>query len=238
MLSALPLTLSLAISASAPQSAANPHQAYAEILSAHVADGRVNYKSLADRDLKKLDGYLAVLAKAELPSDRKGRIGFLIDAYNATVLRSVITHGRPRSVLDVKDFFKAKAHTIAGRKVSLDQLEKEILNPYAKDPRTHFVLVCAAVGCPILESKPFYGDDVDHRMDVATRRYLAGPTGSQARPGEVAVSKIFDWYAKDFGGAEGAKKFILRHLGSEARRKVGANPKVSFVDYNWTLNQR
>lgn len=236
MMSALPLTLTLAFAASIPT--ADPGDGYAEILSTYVKNGRVDYKGLAARDLAKLDRYLDGVGKAVLPSDRNRQIGFLIDAYNAYVLRSVIKHGRPRSVLDVKDFFKERVHRVAGKTVSLDQLEKEVLNPYAKDPRTHFVLVCAAVGCPILESKPYLGDDVSKRMQAATARYLAGPTGAKAQAGSVAVSKIFDWYAKDFGGAAGAKQFILRHLSPAARRTAGRDPTIAYLDYNWTLNQR
>ena len=237
MLFALPLTLTLAVSASVPTSA-SPTEDYADILDTYVKNGRVDYKGLAANDLDKLDRYLDSVGKATLPRDRNARIGFFIDAYNGLVLRSVIRHGRPRSVLDVKDFFKAKEHKVAKKTVSLDQLEKEVLNPYAKDPRTHFVLVCAAVGCPILESKPFLGDDVDRRMAAATRRYLAGSTGARAQNGSVAVSKIFDWYAKDFGGPEGAKTFILRYLSASARQTAGANPTITFLDYNWTLNQQ
>ncbi len=237
MISVLPLSLTLALSSSVPGTE-TAHAVYADLLATHVKDGRVDYKALAAKDLDKLDRYLAVVGRSSLPDDRNRRIGFLIDAYNALVLRAVITHGRPRSVLDVKDFFKGKVHRVAGQTVSLDQLEKEVLNPYAKDPRTHFVLVCAAVGCPILESKPFYGDNVDRRMDVATRRYLASPTGAQAKPDQLTISKIFDWYAQDFGGREGAVRFILRHLSPQSKRTTGTDPQVGFLDYNWTLNQR
>ena len=237
MFSALPLSLTLALAASIPAASSGADD-YTDILTTYVKNGRVDYKGLAANDRAKLDRYLDGVAKAVLPNDRNRRIGFLIDAYNAHVLRAVIKHGRPRSVLDVKDFFKERVHRVAGKTVSLDQLEKEILNPYAKDPRTHFVLVCAAVGCPILESKPYLGDDVDKRMQAATERYLSGPTGARAQSGSVAISKIFDWYAKDFGGADGAKRFILRNLPESARQTAGSDPTIAFLDYNWTLNQQ
>ena len=233
---ALPLSLTLAIASSVPET--NPTAEYADLLRTYVKNGRVDYKGLAANDLPQLDRYVAYVGSETLPNRRNERIGFLIDAYNALVLRAVIKHNRPRSVLDVKDFFKARVHRVAGKTVSLDQLEKEILNPYAKDPRTHFVLVCAAVGCPILESKPFYGDDVSRRMDRATRRYLAGSTGARVSNGGVALSKIFDWYAKDFGGADGVRAFVLKHLPASATKQAGAKPAVSFLDYNWTLNQQ
>jgi len=212
--------------------------AYARVLSRHVKDGRVDYAGLAKRSRADLDTYLKAVAEASLPEDRNARIGFLVDAYNALVLAAVLDHGRPRSVLDVKGFFDTETHRVAQKTVTLDQLEKKILNPYAKDPRTHFVLVCAAVSCPILEAKPFAGTDLDARMERAARRYLASGFGAQVRDGTLFISKIFDWYADDFGGAEGAASFARARLPDKKRAALPERPPVQFLDYNWTLNQR
>lgn len=232
--SALALTLTLAAPAQVPKPA---QEAYASLLKTYVKDGRVDYKGLS-KDTSKLDQYLDAVAKANLPTDRHPRMAFYIDAYNALVIKSVITHGRPRSVLDVKGFFNEEVHTVAGKKVSLDALEKKHLNPYAKDPRTHFVLVCAAVGCPVIEDRPFTGGQLDARLHAATRRYLTSPTGAKIEDGAVALSKIFDWYKADFGGSEGVVTFVKRQLPPELAKRLGDAPKVSFIDYNWTLNQQ
>ncbi len=231
---ALALALTLAAPAQVPESA---HKGYAEVLKTHVKKGRVDYKTLS-RDTSKLDQYLAAVAKANLPKGKQARMAFYIDAYNALVIKSVITHGRPRSVLDVKGFFKEAVHTVAGKQVSLDALEKKHLNPFAKDPRTHFVLVCAAVGCPIIEARPFVGGGLERRLDAATRRYLSGPTGAKVSDGAIALSKIFDWYKADFGGSQGVLSFVKRHLPKAQQEQLGATPKVGYVDYNWTLNQQ
>lgn len=232
------LIVSVALAAGPAQVKPEAAKAYAELLGRHVKNGRVDYKGLGDKDLRKLDGYLDAVDEAKVPADRLQAIAFYVDAYNALVLRSVIKHGRPRSVLDVKDFFDEKIHRVAGKTVSLNQLEKEVLNPFAKDPRTHMVLVCGAVGCPILDPAPYTGSDVDARLDAAAQRYLAGPTGAVAKEGAVELSKIFDWYARDFGGENGVVAFVKRFLAPEASARVGAAPKVSFFDYNWTLNQQ
>ncbi|MBX2814039.1 MAG: DUF547 domain-containing protein [Myxococcales bacterium] len=210
---------------------------YKELLELHVLNGRIDYKALAKRSRKKLDRYLAYVASAELPDDRNLRLGFLVDAYNALVLKAVLHHNRPRSVLDIKGFFDTETHRVAGQKVTLDELEKKVLNPYAKDVRTHFVLVCGAVGCPILESQPFFGSNMNTRMETATRRYLASPFGARVYPGQVTLSKIFDWYRKDFGGAPDILKFVRSHLSESVRVRLGSRPKMDFMDYNWTLNQ-
>ena len=213
---------------------------YAHILSTRVAKGRVDYKAIeaSAKDRARLDAFVDAVAKAKVPADKSLAIGLYVDAYNALVLKSVIDNGRPRSVLDVKGFFDKHTHVVAGKKVTLDHLEKKLLNPYAKDPRTHMVLVCAAVGCPLIDEAPYLGSDVDARFDRATRRYLASPTGAVVSQGRLKLSKIFDWYKEDFGGTQGVLQFVRKHLAPEAAAKLGPNPTVSFVDYNWTLNQQ
>ncbi|MCK6547039.1 DUF547 domain-containing protein [Myxococcota bacterium] len=232
------LALSAVISSVPGQVPADAAATWAELLSKRVVDGRVDYRAIEKEDLPKLDRYLAAVAAAKVPSERLAAIAFYVDAYNALVVRAVIRHGRPRSVLDVKDFFAEKVHVVAGQKLSLDDLEKSVLNPFARDPRTHMVLVCAAVGCPRLEPTPMTGSDVEARLDRATRAYLASPTGAIAKPGELQLSKIFDWYAADFGGPSGALTFVKRHLAPEALARLGEAAKISFIDYNWTLNQQ
>jgi hypothetical protein len=211
---------------------------YAEVLRTHVKDGLVDYKGIEKKSKASLDRFLVAVAEAKLPEGRDERIAFYIDAYNALVLGAVLREGRPRSVLDVKGFFDTKKHVVAGKTVTLDELEKKILNPLAKDPRTHMVLVCGAVGCPILEPKPYQGTALSTRMDAATRRYLASRHGAVVQDGQVALSRIFDWYKADFGGEAGALAFVRRHLKDADAKRLGAEPKVSYLEYNWTLNQQ
>lgn len=220
----------------ATQLPADAAKDYAELLGAHVRNGQVSYSGVA-KDGAKLDRYLAAVAKASLPKERNARIGFWVDAYNAIVLKSVLDAKTPAKVIDVKDFFDRATYTVAGTKCSLNQLEKKILNPYAKDPRTHMVLVCAAVGCPILESRPYSGDNIDKRFDAATRRYLAGPTGALVSAGKLSLSNIFNWYEPDFGGPAGVIGFVKKHLSAEQAALAGDNPKVEIIPYDWNLNK-
>lgn len=238
MIGSLALATTLALGCRTSQLDRDTTRLYADLLAKHVKRGRVAYEAMKEQDEGKLDRYLDAVAKAKLPEDRNLRIGFFVDAYNATVIKSVIAEGRPRSVLDVKGFFKEKKHTIAGKSLTLDELEKQTLNPYAKDPRTHFVLVCGAVGCPVLEPRPYYGTNMDHRMDAAARRYLASPTGARVSKGTMKLSMIFKWYEQDFGGRDGVIEFVKKHLPKEQVKKLGDSPKVEYFDYNWTLNQQ
>src|SRR5687767_12295371 len=89
-----------------------------DILAKHVKDGRVDYAAIERDELPKLEAYLEGIARAKMPEERNARIGFLTDAYNALVIRSVITYKRPRSVLDVKGFFNEAKHSVAGQSLT------------------------------------------------------------------------------------------------------------------------
>ncbi|NJK89646.1 MAG: DUF547 domain-containing protein [Myxococcales bacterium] len=164
-------------SADVPEEA---RMAYARVLDRHVERGLVDYAGLA-RDRADLDAYVDAIGRASLPASKEAKIAFYIDAYNALVLRSVLDAHRPDSVLKVEGFFAGRTHRVAGQEVTLDALEKKVLNPLAKDPRTHFVLVCAALGCPPLDDVPYAGRPLESRLARATRTYLASLEGHASR---------------------------------------------------------
>ncbi len=213
-------------------------QVYGQLLKKYVIKGRVDYAKLEKESLAQLDAYVKAVGQAKLPKSKEAKIGFYIDAYNAIVLHSVLEHGQPRSVLDEKGFFNAIKYPVAGEQLTLDTLEKKRLLPLAKDPRVHFVVVCAAVGCPILQNRAYTGGKLSQRLNQATRKYLAMPTGARVEKGKLILSKIFDWYAADFGGPQGVKKFVLEHLSAEKRALAGKDPSIGYLDYNWTLNRQ
>ena len=232
------LTFGLIAALATAQVPSDALNGYAKVLSSNVKNGLVDYRGIEKNDLKKLDTYIAAVGQAKLSSKKSERIGFYVDAYNAIVLRAVIRYKHPKSVLDVKGFFDNKDYVVAGQKVSLNQLEKEILNPYAKDARTHMVLVCAAIGCPILENKPYTGSNINKRFDAASRRYLASKSGARVSGGKLELSHIFKWYEGDFGGPTGRLAFAKKYLPKGLFEKAGANATVSFFEYNWRLNKR
>ncbi len=216
---------------------AAPLDGYASVLKQNVAKGQVDYDGVASmRD--ELDAFLKFVASARVPQERKKAMAFYIDAYNALVLRAVLEAGQPESVLNVKSFFQAKTHTVAGKTVSLDQLEKQLLNPLAKDPRTHMVLVCAAKGCPILDPRPYTGSNLERRLEDATVRYLRSNAGARVKGTTLGLSKIFEWYAADFGGKDGAVAFVRKRLHPKKHATLGDNPNVAFFEYDWRLNSR
>jgi hypothetical protein len=223
------------LSAQVPQNALD---AYASVLKTRVSKGRIDYQALAKKDLGKLDLYIKSVGTAKLPAGKRARIGFYVDAYNAFVMKSVIASRFPKSVLKVEGFFDNRKFELAGQTVSLNQLEKKILNPLAKDPRTHMVLVCGAIGCPVIENKPYFGSNLDRRFAAASRRYLQSSSGARASKGRLQLSQIFKWYEADFGGPEGRLAFAKAHLSPAQIKILGDSSRIDFFEYNWELNQQ
>lgn len=207
---------------------------YAEILSAHVKDGVVDYPGLSKRRAE-LERVVAAIGAATLPKAKEDQIGFWVDAYNLLVLSEVVRLGQPKSVLDVKDFFSGVRHQVAGETLSLDQLEKQRILPLAKDPRLHFALVCGAKGCPILEREPWTRGRLEDRLQQAARRYLASPHGLRVSPQGLSLSKIFEWYAQDFGGEAGVRA-LIQSDGPKAAQAVAKDAKITYLEYDWRLN--
>jgi len=203
------------------------------LLRAHVSGGRVDYGGFS-RERAALDRYLSWVADKA----RKPDMAFYLNAYNATVVKSVLEHGRPKRVTDVKGFFEKEKHVIAGRSLTLNGLENTVRKRYG-DPRIHFALNCAAKSCPRLWGRAFSAKTLDRTLDKLTREFLDGPgVRVDAKAKTVAVSKLFEWYREDFVEKEGSiKKYLARWVSEAGRRKaLEAGHRIVFQEYDWALN--
>ncbi len=225
-------SLCLVFGLSAAQLAPEDRALYARILKAHVDErGRIDYRGLKQKSAAELARYVKAVGAATLPPPAE-RTAFYIDAYNALVLKSVLAHGRPRSVLDVQGFLRGELHRIAGQEMTLDGLRKTMLA--TQDPRVHLAVTPGAVSSPRLSARPYAGGDLNARLEQQTRDFLRSPYGAKIAYGQLQLSKLFDWHLADFGGASGVLRFVQRYLPKARELKT---QKLFFFDYNWTLNQ-
>ncbi len=205
---------------------------YARILKTHVDErGRIDYRALKQKHATELARYIKAVADATLPQATE-RTAFYIDAYNALVLNSVLQHGRPRSVLDVRGFLRSELHTIAGQKMTLDALRRAMLK--TGDPRIHLALTPGAVSSPRLSARPYVEGELSARLDQQTLSFLRSPYGAKVAYGQLQLSKLFDWHAADFGGSSGILRFVQRYL---PKARILKTRQLFYFDYNWTLNQ-
>jgi hypothetical protein len=214
---------------------------YGKLLAKVVVKGRVDYAELA-KHKSVLDAYVAGIAKANLAgaSDVQ-KLAFYINAYNAVTLELVLDRvigkgkdGKDKpSVMAVPGFFKQIAVTVAGEKLSLDEIEKR--GRALGDPRIHFAVNCAAISCPPLRGHEWRPERLDRDLGMAAADFLASPHGLQVENGKVEVSRLFDWYASDFGGKESVRNFLLRYAPERAKQLLDRSP--GFLDYDWSLNK-
>ncbi len=212
------------------------------------------------RDRAALDTVLAgfsAVSQAEFESfDRDQRLAFLINAYNAFTIALILTeYPEIDSIKDLGGFFsspwKKSFFTLLGQERTLDWIEHErIRAPGVYDePRIHFVVNCASIGCPALRPDPVRASQLERQLQDSLERFLSDRSRNRydARADELLVSKIFDWYGGDFEkghqGIDSLRGLFAAHAekladddtarGRIRERRVG----IDFLDYDWSLNR-
>ena len=206
-----------------------------------------------------LKAYLDTLSAVSLASygawSQPQQLAFLINAYNAFTVELILTrYPDLKSIKDLGSFvqspWKKKFFQLLGQERSLDEVEHEMIRAPGvfDDPRIHVAVVCASIGCPMLRNEALVAERLDSQLDDALRRFLADRSRNRfdAGTGTLSVSKIFDWYRKDFErghkGYDSLQTLFARHadvLGStpQAQAEIRASRyKLAFLDYDWALN--
>jgi len=222
------------------------HDLFNQVLQEHVnAAGQVNYAKLKANP-EKLEKYLDMLAVAN-PTELSynAQLAFWVNAYNALVIKGVIDHYPTTSVRKVKwfgGFFYRLKFQVGGKTYTLNEIEHGIIRTEFVDPRVHFVLVCASTGCPPIENRAFFAEDIEERLETATLNFINKPENVRLDrvKRRVYPSKIFKWYANDFyEGYDGVADFLADYLPPEAADFVSAaDIEFHYLDYDWTLNDQ
>jgi hypothetical protein len=229
------------------------HAAWTGVLQKYQTDaGLVRYKQLkADAAAKAhpFNGYLESLAKltrAEFDGFAKNdKIAFLINAYNAYTVKLIVDNYPVESIKKIGGLFTKPWDVeffslLGGQITSLDPIEHKMLRPNYRDYRVHAAVNCASISCPPLRHEAFVGARLDAQLDEQMRLWLADPSRNKfdAQTGELSLSRIFDWYAKDFEEWGGGVKAVVSKFGPEAARQAYAKKgEVDFLDYDWGLNE-
>jgi hypothetical protein len=228
-----------------------------------VADGHattVDYAGMA-RERARLKTYLNALAAVKPAEYRQwtqaDRLAFLINAYNAWTVELVLTrYPELDSIKDIGGLFgspwKRRFIPLLGENRSLDDIEHGLIRADGafEEPRIHFAVNCASVGCPALRGEAYVGARLDAQLEDATRRFLADRSRNRFNPKtqRLEVSKIFDWYRQDFergwGGYTQLAQFFSRYADALAdtdddRKMLRTGQfRLAYLDYSWTLNAR
>lgn len=208
-----------------------------EFLKENVKSGLVDYVSIKSNPqlLNELTEYLKITDISSFSLEQKK--AFWINAYNITVISSIIDKYPISSPQDKVGFFDIEKYTIAGKETTINDIENKELRAVYNDPRLHFVLVCGAVGCPKLVNYAYRSDKLNSQLDAQTTFSLNDLYFIRVNDldEKVEVSEIFNWYKSDFGKG---KDVILNFINQYRSIKIPLNYSVSSYEYDWKLNQK
>lgn len=263
----LPAALSaLGAVARGARAATDLHAGWDALLKRHVAwnaagvASTVSYQGFAaEREaLKKvLTDYSAVTPAQYEAMKRDEKLAFLINAYNAFTVELILT--RYPDLKSIKDLgtltrspWRKKFFTLLGEERNLDNVEHDMIRAAGAfdEPRIHFAVVCASIGCPALRPEAYSAAKLDTQLDDSVERFLRDRSRNRfdAKGGRLEVSKIFDWYRGDFEkghqGFSSREQFFARYANALSEDPVeqalikDGKYKISHLPYDWNLNDR
>lgn len=200
-----------------------------------VMKGDVNYAGVKNNLFQIESLYQQVGAMNLSEASKAEEKAFYINAYNLVVIYQVAKYYPLKSPMNKSGFFDQVDHRVAGKEMTLNELEiKQLVLPYG-DPRIHFALACAAKSCPPLANFAYQPTELDSQLEQRTKNSVnnAEFIRVDAANNQVAVSKIFDWYKKDF--TQGGQT-ITEFLNKYRSISIPLSYRVAYYEYDWSLN--
>ena len=230
----LVLLLIFSVFSIAIQSQSPEHASWDTFLKTHVnKDGDVNYKAI-NANQEPLSNYLEFLSQNP-PKDswsKNEKLSYWINAYNAFTIKLIIDNYPIKSIKDIKQPWDKKFFKIGDAAMSLNDIEHEILRKM-NEPRIHFAIVCASYSCPKLQNEAFTAENLEDQLVDATKAFLADENRNEISENSIKISKIFDWFSKDFK----QNGSLIDFLNQYTEITISSNAKKRFKDYNWALNE-
>ncbi|WP_369920130.1 DUF547 domain-containing protein [Marinomonas polaris] len=259
----LSFTLSGLLSSQASAANGFDHSQWDTLLKQHVLllnggqASQVDYQGFADNKTQ-LESYLASLSQvsnAEFDTWSKSeQLAFLINAYNAWTVGLILTKWPDLgSIKDLGSFFSSPWSKsfipLLGETHSLDDIEHTLIrgSDRYQDPRIHFAVNCASIGCPALRNEAFTGKRLDTQLDEQTRLFLEDRRRNRIDNDKLALSSIFKWYREDFEKGwksySSLEQFLVDHAADlsltpeEVQKLKDKDMSIRFLDYDWSLNR-
>ena len=221
------------------------HNQWDKLLKKNVnASGMVNYKNF-QKDKTELDSYLKILNENPPQSSwsENEQKAYWINAYNAFTVSLILQHYPVKSIKDIGPAIQIpfvntpwdiKFFKIGNSKYDLNNIEHKMLRKKFNDPRIHFAIVCASMSCARLSRDAYTGDKLEAQLEAAGKDFLNDKAKNNIRTDKADLSKYFTWYQGDFTKKGSLVDFINKY----SQTKINANTKISYLDYNWSLNEQ
>ena len=232
--------------------AADPGEgdAYARFLGSYVVDEApgvtsIRYDAVTRDDRAALDGWIADQAASGPPAPRDAAFAYWVNLYNAVTLDVVLDHYPVASIRDIRFGFgirpgpwREELVTVNGAPMSLDDIEHGTLREDWDEPRVHFAVNCASIGCPALLPEPFAATTLEAQLDAATRAFVNSGRAVQVdEEGDLILSSIFKWYGDDFGSSDRAILDWLRlYADADTAALLDGRTEIDGYAYDWSLN--
>lgn len=235
----------------------NPASDLSALLGRYVsthADGvnRVAYARwrASAADVARLSAVIDAMA-AMRPSTmaRATAFAYWANLYNAITLKVVLDRYPVDSIRDIRSEgvlfdpqaligpWRTRRVSVEGRRMSLDTIEHDTLRPLVRDPRVHYAVNCASIGCPNLQPRAWSADTLERDLDAAARAFVNHPRAARIANNSLRVSSIYEWFKADFGGNDAGVISHLRRFAEPALadQLVGVT-RIGAHDYDWSLN--
>jgi len=220
------------------------HSPWAGILDAYLTANhpsgvnRFDYDAVSSGDRRILADYLESLESVDVAAlDRDEQMAYWINFYNALTVEVILDHYPLDSIRDISRPWTTPLVTVGGIELSLDDIEHEILRPIWGDPRIHYAVNCASIGCPNLADQPFTANRLEEMLDNAAREYVNHPRGVGFDGRRITLSSIYKWYDEDFGDRDQLADHLLKYADSETADELRNYSGRFRYDYDWELNQ-
>lgn len=232
------------------------YAAWSKLLVTHTQNGFVDYQGL-----KKSPADLSgVLESFQLATQnqydgwtRSQKIAFWLNVYNFGAMNLVAEHypiqkklgwkalAYPdNSIQQIPDVWDRKSVRVLGEDRSLNEIEHQILRKEFKEPRVHFALVCASIGCPKLRGEPYLADRLDEQLDDQVRTFMSDTEKAryEQESDTLYLSPILKWFGDDFEAAGGRIAFVKKYFLRETAAYLSVKTRIKWLDYDWSLNER
>lgn len=224
------------------------HSNYGTVLERHVDGGYFDYEEfMGNSDSRRLlNQYLASMARVNASEiSEYEALAFWMNLYNAATIKLIEKHYPVDSIREIGSWFSTPweidfVETYRGR-LTLDQIEHEIIRPDFQEPRIHYALVCAARSCPPLRDQPYDGERLDQQLNDQAEQFLRSEMNRFSMKNgtlQIKLSSIFSWYGEDWGSEEKLVQSLQSYLPERYEQPINkGNYSVEYLSYDWELNQ-
>jgi hypothetical protein len=169
-------------------------------------------------------------------------LAYWINAYNAFTIQLILRNYPLASIKDiagnipfVNTAWDLSFINIEGHQYDLNDIEHGIIRPNFDEPRIHFALVCAALSCPSLRNEAYTAQKLNSQLDEQARTFFNNPSKNEISSNSIQVSKLLDWYEGDFTKNGNS---LIDYVNKYTSTTIAPDAKVTYKDYNWSLNEQ